>query len=44
MGSPRRDWQMTSLADGYLIVRHPELQETLRLADRVGRDLRLFAG
>ena len=38
------NWQMTSIADGFLIVRHPELQATLRMADRVGSELHLFAG
>jgi hypothetical protein len=32
------------ISDGYLIVRHPELQRTLEIADRVGRELRLYAG
>ena len=44
IGSPRRDWKMTSVADGYVILRDPDLQTTLRLADRVGQRLQLFAG
>jgi biotin carboxylase len=44
VGSRRRNWKMTSIGDGYLIVRHPELQTTLRMADRIGRELRLIAG
>jgi len=43
VGSPRRNWKMTSVADGYLIVRDPDLQTTLALADRVGERLQLFA-
>jgi hypothetical protein len=44
IGHPRRDWQQMQISDGYLIVRHPELQRTLEIADRVGRELRLYAG
>ena len=41
---PRRDWKTTLVSDGYLIVRHPDLETTLAMADRVGTDLQLFAG
>jgi formate-dependent phosphoribosylglycinamide formyltransferase (GAR transformylase) len=44
VGAPRRDWKQTLISDGYLIVRHPDLQATLEMADRVGTDLRLYAG
>jgi len=44
IGHPRRDWQQMQISDGYLIVRHPELDRTLEIADRVGRDLNLYAG
>ncbi len=44
VGAPRRDWLQTLLSDGWLIVRHPDLQETLHLADRVGTDLQMYAG
>jgi hypothetical protein len=33
-----------SVSDGFMIVRHPELQATFRMADRVTRELRIFAG
>jgi formate-dependent phosphoribosylglycinamide formyltransferase (GAR transformylase) len=42
-GSERRDWKQTLLADGYLIVRHPDLQRALEIADAVGTDLQLYA-
>jgi hypothetical protein len=44
VGAPRRDWKQTLLSDGHVIVRHPDLQTTLEMADRVGTDVQLFAG
>jgi hypothetical protein len=43
-GSPVGDWQRAAAADGFVIVRHPDLDTTLQLAERVGRELQLFAG
>jgi biotin carboxylase len=43
IGAPRRDWRQTLLSDGYLIVRHPELEKTLEIADAVGTDLQIDA-
>lgn len=43
IGAPRRNWKQTLLSDGYLIVRHADLAEALRMADRVGTDLQLDA-
>ncbi|MEM6532761.1 MAG: ATP-grasp domain-containing protein [Myxococcota bacterium] len=42
-GSPRRDWKKTLVSDGFIMLRHPELRETLTMADAVGRDLHLIA-
>jgi hypothetical protein len=44
LGSARRNWRQTLLADGYLIVRHPDLRRALEIADAVGTDLQLYAG
>lgn len=44
IGAPRRNWKQTLLSDGHLIVRHPDLQSCLRIADAVGTDLQLYAG
>ncbi|HLF56490.1 MAG TPA: ATP-grasp domain-containing protein [Thermoanaerobaculia bacterium] len=44
VGSPRRNWKSTLVGDGYIIVRHPELQPLLTLADRVAREVQLYAG
>ena len=42
-GAPRRDWKQTLISDGYLIVRHPDLEATLEMADLVGTDLKVYA-
>jgi biotin carboxylase len=44
LGTPVGDWRRASVADGYMIVRHPELQTTLAMAERVGRELQIYAG
>lgn len=44
VGTPRRNWKQSLISDGYLIVRHPDLETTMRMADRVGTDLQLYAG
>ena len=43
VGAHRRDWLQTLISDGFLVVRHPELAQTLQMADRVGRELQLYA-
>ena len=44
VGVPRRNWILTLVSDGFLVVRHPDLQTTLDMADAVGTDLHLYAG
>jgi len=44
IGAARQDWRSTSVSDGWLVVRHPELQTTLRMAERVGQLLQMIAG
>jgi hypothetical protein len=44
IGSPRRDWQNSVVGDGWLVARHPNLELTLEIADRIGTDLRIVAG
>jgi len=44
VGAPRRNWILTLVSDGFLVVRHPDLQTTLDMADAVGTDLHLYAG
>jgi formate-dependent phosphoribosylglycinamide formyltransferase (GAR transformylase) len=43
VGSPRRNWKQTLVGDGYVIVRHPDLKTLLQMADRVAREIQLFA-
>ena len=43
VGAHRRDWKQTLLSDGWLIIRHEDLETAMRIADAVGTDLRLFA-
>ena len=43
VGARRRDWRATLISDGMIIVRHPELDALIELADRFARDLRIYA-
>jgi biotin carboxylase len=43
IGAHRRDWVKTLLSDGFVFVRHPDLDTTTEMADRVGTDLQLYA-
>lgn len=43
VGAPRRNWRQTLISDGFLIVRHPDLEALLEIADRVGTDLQMYA-
>jgi hypothetical protein len=42
-GTPRRDWTQTQIADGRLIVRHPEWDETLRMARAAAAGVQIYA-
>ncbi len=44
VGAPRRNWKATLISDGYLVVRHPDLETTMAMADKVGTDLNIYAG
>jgi len=44
IGAPAGNWRRAAPADGYVIVRHPDLATTLELAERVGRELQIYAG
>jgi hypothetical protein len=43
VGAPRRNWKQTLVSDGFVIVRHPDLDLTLAMADEFGADVRLYA-
>lgn len=42
-GTPRRDWRKTLVSDGFVMLRHEDLEQTLSMADAVGSELQLFA-
>jgi hypothetical protein len=43
VGSPRRNWKQTLVSDGFVVVRHPDLDVTLAMADEFGADVTLYA-
>ena len=43
IGAPRRDWRATTVSDGMVIVRHPELATAMEIAQRFAADLQLYA-
>jgi len=43
VGAPRRDWRQVIEGDGWIVVRHPDLDATLHLADRVSGEVRVVA-
>ncbi len=44
VGAPRRDYRQVVTGDGWVCVRHPDLETTMRMADAFGSELRLYAG
>ncbi len=44
VGAQRRNWKQTLLSDGWVFVRHRDLQTTMHIADAVGTDLQMYAG
>lgn len=43
VGAMRRNWKQQQISDGFVVVRHPDLDTTLEMADAVGVHLRLYA-
>jgi biotin carboxylase len=43
IGTERRNWIQTLVSDGYVCVRHPDLQACMDISDAVGTDLQLYA-
>ncbi|MFN2582529.1 MAG: acetyl-CoA carboxylase biotin carboxylase subunit family protein [Candidatus Dormibacteria bacterium] len=43
IGAPRRNWLATLISDGFIIVRHPELQSCIDMAERFATDVQLSA-
>ncbi|MEJ3657502.1 hypothetical protein WEH80_31520 [Actinomycetes bacterium KLBMP 9759] len=44
VGAQRRDWRATVVADGMIVVRHPELQPVIEMTERFAGELHLHAG
>jgi formate-dependent phosphoribosylglycinamide formyltransferase (GAR transformylase) len=43
VGAERRNWILTLVSDGYVTLRHPDMQACFDMADAVGTDLQLYA-
>jgi biotin carboxylase len=43
VGAERRNWIQTLVSDGYVVVRHPDLQACFDISDAIGTDLQLYA-
>lgn len=43
IGSPRRNWRQSLTGDGFVVVRHPDLQTCFELADRFSAELKIVA-
>ena len=43
VGEPRRDYRQVLVGDGWIAVRHPDLAQTLEMADAFSSQLRFFA-
>jgi hypothetical protein len=44
VGEPRRNWKQVLKGDGMIVLRHPDLNTTLEMADAVGTRLQIYAG
>ena len=44
VGAPRRDHRQVVTGDGWMVARHPDLGEALRLADRMAGEIMMVAG
>ncbi|MFK7929054.1 MAG: acetyl-CoA carboxylase biotin carboxylase subunit family protein [Myxococcota bacterium] len=44
VGQPRRDYRQVVEGDGWMVVRHPDLESTVEMTNAVATDLRMFAG
>jgi hypothetical protein len=43
VGAPKKSFRRSLTSDGYIVVRHPDFQTCLQMADKVGTDLTLYA-
>jgi hypothetical protein len=44
IGSPRRDWKNSAIGDGWIVVRHPDLQTALAIGDAFASELTVVSG
>jgi biotin carboxylase len=44
VGSPRRDWKSSAIGDGWIVVRHPDLQTALSIGDAFASELKIVTG
>jgi hypothetical protein len=44
LGAPRRNWKQTFLADGNLVIRHPDPEACLAMAQEAAATIHLYAG
>ena len=42
-GTPRRNWKQTILSDGFVMLRHPDLDKTIEMGNAVANDLHVYA-
>ena len=42
-GTHRRDWMQTQVSDGYLMVRHPDFDEALRMSHAAAGNIKMYA-
>ncbi len=42
-GTQRRNWLQTLVSDGFVIVRHPEWDEAIRMAEDAAVNIRMYA-
>ena len=43
-GQHRRNWRQTLVSDGFVIVRHPDWDQAMAMAQAAATDIRLYAG
>ena len=43
VGAPRNDWRTSFVSDGFVIIRHPDLDTTVKMADMIAAQLQLYA-
>lgn len=43
IGTPRRNWRHTLVSDGFIMLRHPDLNTTAAMADDIAEHLKIYA-